>query len=85
MLSRFRSRPGSSKRNKMCIRDSDWSLQYYLNSDGQWEKLEGIINVFNEAFYDPNFYASDMSGMLLYGGDSVTFSLPCLLYTSRCV
>ena len=56
--------------------NNDWSLQYYLNSDGQWEKLEGIINVFNEAFYDPNFYASDMSGMLLYGGDSVTFSLP---------
>ena len=56
--------------------NNGYSRQYYLNQDGEWELQDGILNVFNEALNAPEAYAADMSGMLLYSGDSVTFTLP---------
>lgn len=52
------------------------SHEYYLNQDGGWSLPDGIISVYNEAIYDTSFYVDTFSGLLLYAGDSVTFTLP---------
>ena len=56
--------------------NNGYSRQYYLNQDGEWELQDGILNVFEVALDTPETYAADMSGMLLYSGESVTFTLP---------
>ena len=56
--------------------NNGYSRQYYLNQDGEWELQDGILNVVEVALDTPETYAADMSGMLLYSGESVTFTLP---------
>ena len=54
-----------------------WTNQYYINSDGGWSPMtEGTASVDSEAFYDPEFYVEQFSGLLLSAGESVTFTLP---------
>ena len=56
--------------------NNGYQKQYYLNQNGEWELYEGTSNVFEVALDTPETYAADMSGMLLYSGESVTFTLP---------
>lgn len=50
--------------------------QHYLNQDGGWSVLEGIIDAGTVGVSEPESYANDFLGKMINPGESVTFTLP---------
>ena len=52
------------------------SQQYFYNTDGEWELIEGIYDIYSEATANLEDFLNTFPAQVLSAGESVTFTLP---------